>query len=386
MDIKTLQQRRIDDMLKAVNRQEPDYIPVLANVEASVVGYSGTTLRQAMSDPELYVQAMCKFYDDLYCDTSIYPFPTVFPNAMDIMGFSQFRLGPDDTAIEHVQQSHMKPEEYPQLIEDFNGFVSNVLLPRKYPFLFDAPIEETKERLKALLGEIGYTYFALGDCMMPIFDEKYGLAPFAAGLSPHPAIDVLFDTLRGFKGVMMDLRRRPADVKNACEVIWNERMMPLFMEPVEAPYPFYQQVPHIPAYLSPKQFGELYWPQEKMILEKMAAAGNKMAVVLEGKWSHILDYLLDAPKDSMILMVDDDDIFEVNKRVGHHQIIAGGAKSAMLKLQDKQSCIDYAKRVIDELAPGGGFIFTLDKPLLCAADCCPNLFEVYNFAHEYGKK
>lgn len=47
--------------------------------------------------------------------------------------------------------------------------------------------------------------------------------------------------------------------------------------------------------------------------------------------------------------------------------------------------IDYAKRVIDELAPGGGFIFTTDKIWNSPTDICPNLFEVYEFAHAYSK-
>lgn len=386
---KTLREQRTDNLLKAVNRQEGDYVPVLANPGTGIVGYSGMTLRQAMESEDKFVTAMTKIFDDLYCDTTVTPAPTATPNCKDIMGFAQFQIGPDDTTIEHVQRIYMEGTEYPELCADFNGFIKDILLPRKYPFLFSDDIDSVKSKIKAVQDDFMYVYFTLCGALSGVYADKYQLADFgddSFSVNPgYPALDVLFDTLRGFKGTMLDLRRHYDDVKRAVDVIWNERMAPLYEADIPFSYPFGQQVPHIPAYLNPKQFGELYWPQEKKILEKMAAAGNKMAVILEGRWSHVLDYLLDAPKDSMILMVDDDDIFEVNKRVGHHQIIAGGAKIVDLKMKSKDQCIDYAKRVIDEIAPGGGFIFTTDKIWNSPTDICPNLFEVYNFAHEYSK-
>ena len=39
---------------------------------------------------------------------------------------------------------------------------------------------------------------------------------------------------------------------------------------------------HIAPYLSPKQFEELYWPYEKKWIERAAAAGSKVWIMLEG--------------------------------------------------------------------------------------------------------
>ena len=120
-------------------------------------------------------------------------------------------------------------------------------------------------------------------------------------------------------------------------------------------FPSFASYPHIPTYLSPKQFGELYWPHYKMTIEKLAAKGNKMLICCEGKWAHLLSFFREVPKDSCILMLDDDDLFETN-------------------------------RAIDECAPGGGFLFCTDRCWISPGDVNQNMIDVFNFAHEYSKK
>lgn len=53
-------------------------------------------------------------------------------------------------------------------------------------------------------------------------------------------------------------------------------------------------------------------------------------------------------------------------------------------MYSRQENIDFAKRVIDHCAPGGGFLFTTDKAWNSPDDITQNLVDVYNFAHEYG--
>ena len=120
-------------------------------------------------------------------------------------------------------------------------------------------------------------------------------------------------------------------------------------------FPYFASYPHIPTYLSPKQFVELYWPHYKMTIEKLAAKGNKMLICCEGKWAHLLSFFREVPKDSCILMLDDDDLFETNRAIG-------------------------------ECAPGGGFLFGTDRCWISPGDVNQNMIDVFNFAHEYSKK
>ena len=82
----------------------------------------------------------------------------------------------------------------------------------------------------------------------------------------------------------------------------------------------------------------------------------------------------------------EDDPYKVYEKIGDHATIACGITTNQLKCLSKQECLDIAKKAIDTFAPGGGFIFTTDKPLISENDVNPeNLFAVYQFAHEYGK-
>ena len=108
--------------------------------------------------------------------------------------------------------------------------------------------------------------------------------------------------------------------------------------------------------------------------------------MLEGKWGPMLDLFLDAPKDAYVLAVDDDDVFDVYERLGHHRIIAGGMRMADARLKKFDDIKDHLKKVVDTCAPGGGFMFLPDKAFVTPGDVNPTLVECYNFVHEYSKK
>jgi len=84
--------------------------------------------------------------------------------------------------------------------------------------------------------------------------------------------------------------------------------------------------------------------------------------------------------------VDDDDIFDAYKELGHHQIIMGGAKISDLRTGKIEELKDGVKKVIDTCAPGGAFVFATDKAWIAPGDVNQYLVDVFNFVHEYSKK
>lgn len=68
MSMQALYESRKDNLLKAVNRQGPSAIPILANTAQGVVAYADTTYTEAIQSLDQFVPAMTKIFDDLYTD------------------------------------------------------------------------------------------------------------------------------------------------------------------------------------------------------------------------------------------------------------------------------------------------------------------------------
>ena len=376
-------EERLDNFKKATNREHPAYVPVMAHPAPGVIDYAGTTLRDVIEDETQCVNALLKVFDDLYCDVTISYGYAYLPHAKDTFGKAQNVLGPDGITIEHLQESLMEDSEYPELIRNPDAFVSDVLLKRKYPEIFTENMDSVKEKMKMVLLDFFNAYISVPDQLTRRLETYYGVPTINDGaLMTFNPLDIIFDSFRGFTGTVKDLRRHKKEVHEAIDVLWNTRCS---HHDNVGDYPYACQWPHIPAYMNRKQFEEFYWPYEKQLIENLAKNGNKLYMLAEGKWIQLLDYFREVPKDSVIIHCDDDDVIKVSKKIGDYQIIAGGANLARTKIADKQTNIDHAKRVIDECAGTGAFVFCIDKNWTCAGDVNQTLLDVYQFAHEYGR-
>lgn len=91
------------------------------------------------------------------------------------------------------------------------------------------------------------------------------------------------------------------------------------------------------------------------------------------------------PKNFAFGIVEGDDIFE-EKSIGGIIFLIGGMLLQILKYGTPEQCKDYAKGVVDECAPGGGFLFGTSRELLSKGDLnYENLVETYDFVRNYGK-
>lgn len=380
-----LKQKR-SNLQKALNREEGSFVPNVVAAGSAMVAHVGKTLRDVIDDPMKYAEALTDVYKEMWVDGYFYMGAVSTFKLQEIWDTAENFFGPDEITLEHVQLSPMKAEEYPLLIEDPDRYVSEVLLPRKYPKLF-ADQDYAKKALKVYAEEKFHILIACESAARKMMAEKYGIEG-VLNLQERiePPLDLIFDYFRGFRGTLTDLRRQNANVRNALEKLWNVRCAPFVEKPFDPSAGFAYQVPHIPAYLSPKQFEELYWPHEKKYIERVAAAGGKIEILMEGRWEHIWHHFLELPKDCCILHVDDDDIFKAYAELGQHQIICGGLRAADVRLKSFDAIKDDIKRVIDTCAPGGGFLFATDKIWSSPGDMNQTLIEAMNFAHEYSSK
>lgn len=385
MEMNELYALKYANFQKAVNREEGAYVPTTMINNGGGFFWAGKTALDFKNDREGYADAITKFVGEMWLDGNVLSGLTTTPGLNVAFPGSENKIAKDGT-LTHLQVSPMNADEYDQLIAGPEAFIANVLLPRKHANLF-ADRNAAKEALKVYAEESVYNMGQQIAITHKWLADKYGVFSFInMGTVLDTPLDHLFDYFRGFRGTLTDLRRQPEKVKAALDAIWEYRSADDVSKPYDASkgYPF--QPCHIPAYLSPKQYKELYWPYQKRLIEWIAASGSKIFLIMEGRWSKIWDCFLDAPKDSCVLCVDDDDFLEAYKALGHHQIICGGLKVADTRLKRFEEIKDGLKNVIDTCAPGGGFLFNTDKGFLTPGDVNQTLFDAYNFVHEYTSK
>jgi len=385
MENNNLYAQKFENFQKAINRQEADWVPNAVMNNGGSLFWAGKTAFDVAGNHQAYAEAITAFLDEIWLDINLMTGITTTPRRDAAFPTAENRLAPDGT-LTHLQLSPMKADEYDQLIADPKAFITNVLLPRKYPYLFEDR-EAAKSALKVYAEEqVDNFVFQMGTTGK-LMAEKYGIATVMnVSCMLNTPLDHLFDYFRGFRGTLTDLRRQPAKVQAALDAIWEYQNVPQMARPLDPAQGFPFQPCHIPAYLSPKQYREYYWPYEKKMIEWVASKGSKICMAMEGRWENIWECFLEVPKDSLVLCVDDDDILKAKAVLGDHQIIAGGLKLADTRLKTFDQMKDGIKKVIDTCAPGGAFIYCADKGLLTPGDLNPTLIECFNFAHEYSKK
>lgn len=388
MEKNVLLEQKAGNLQMALNRQEGTYVPNMINNGTATVAWEGKkTSELMMGNPMEYVEVLNKIYEEMWADANILSGNMFSPKMEQAFDTLETRYGPDGVTPEHVQLSPMKQDEYDQLIADPNRYVANVLLPRKFPTLF-TDREGAKRSLKLYAEDRFYSMIQLMGMSARHQAEKYGIVQCLNMQERFETpLDILFDYFRGFRGTLTDLRRQRANVEAALDKLWETRCAAQNASPVkDANAGWGPQFCHIPAYLSPKQYDELFWPHQKKQIERLANAGGKAYIVLEGRWEKIWHHFLELPKDCCVLHIDDDDIVTAKKALGDHQILVGGLKTADVRMKSFEQIRDDVKRVIDECAPGGGFLYSTDKCWIASGDVNQTLIDAYNFAHEYSKK
>ena len=82
--------------------------------------------------------------------------------------------------------------------------------------------------------------------------------------------------------------------------------------------------------------------------------------------------------------VDQDDVFEVHRKIGHKFCISGGVPNYLLAYESPQIVRQFCKRVIDEVAADGGYI--LDASAIMQNETSiENMRAMTDFVRDYGR-
>ena len=205
-----------------------------------------------------------------------------------------------------------------------------------------------------------------------------GFAPtIYAGVGLEAPFDLMSDTLRGMRGIMLDIYRRPEKL-----LIAQKKVLRFQLEyAVNWCRSTGINVAFIPlhrgsdGFMSLPQFEKFYWPQLKTLLEQLVNAGIMPFVFYEGVWDQRLKYLAELPKGKTVGWFQASDIFKTKEIVGDTMCIVGGMPNSLLKGGTAEQVRQLTIRLCKEVGKGGGFIITTSAGEM--EGCRPELVKVW---------
>jgi hypothetical protein len=362
----------------------PDRVPVTIFPSMFPWTNAGMTIQEAMYDYGKCTEAFKKFVKDFEPDVhwgAGAPGPGKF---FEILDYKLYSWPGHGVAPEHSYQcnegEYMMADEYDALIQDPSGFFSNVYLPRVFgslggfamlPFLpgilemygvaFNfipfglPPVQSTYQALFEAGGEalkwagaIGGTDGELATLGYPNILGGFTKAPF----------DVIGDTLRGTKGIMLDIYRQPDKLLEAMEGL-TPLMIKMGVGAAQMtgnPLIFIPLHKGADGFISDEQFKKFYWPTLKEVILGLIKGGCVPLPAAEGGYSTRLEVVQDLPKGKTLWMIDLTDMADVKATLGKNACLLGNVPSALLNLGTPQEVEDYVKKVIDEAGTDGGLI------------------------------
>jgi len=386
-----LYEEKLERLEIATRVEEPDRVPIAVNTIYFPARYAGITYHDMFYDYSKYTEAAVKFAKDFNWDAVGYlrSFesatlgltlagydPALAINVVaasvlagggvhDILGDKYSSLPgrelPENVEAQfRIEEPFMSADEYDKLLENPFGFLAETVVPRIYKSLERPGSPEAIGAMIKLGVELGKFPPVLSEFIGKM--KQVGCPPWYIALAPNP-LDTLGAFLRDFDSLMLDMYRVPDKVKKVCEAL-----TPLLTEVGKATGKISQEATgsrrvFFPiwynTYLSPKMYKEFHWAYTKRMIDEVVEAGFTPLMCFQGSHDHLLETVLEVPKGKTIAWFDKTDLRKAKEVIGDHACIAGGISPSLLIGGTPQKVEENVKNIMEELKPGGGFIFTL---------------------------
>ncbi len=402
---------RSQRMLDAYAMRVPDRIPITLGISylaAEMGGVSHADLyRDTALQRRLIVEALKRFGPD----DSLGPWHD--PRPSEAVGDRMTKWPgwqlPEGSSFQFDEHEFMKAEDYPAFLEDPTDWAIRTYLPRAFSeleglamlpplgmslfgyynllnsaVLTAPPVQHAFEAMtKAAAAQATW----LGEQAELIKAQTaIGVPPVAwlAALIEAP-FDFMSDTLRGMRGIFMDLRKRPDQLLAA-----EQKVLRFQVEHAKAlcallgiPYAFIPLHRGSDGFMSIAQFEKFYWPQLEDMLLQLVEAGITPVVYYEGIWTERAEYLARLPKAKTIGLFQNSDMQRIKDTAGTAMCISGGMPNALLKTGPASAIREKTHELCETLGKGGGYVMAAYVNELEGSD--PDLVQVWvDATKEYG--
>jgi uroporphyrinogen-III decarboxylase len=390
--------------------KEPDRVPVQLPFGVLPAYWAGTDLRTVMYDYDELRRAWKKFVNEFEMDTYTGPGAVMPGRIYDLIDYKLYTWPghglPDDArGHQFVEGEYMTADEYDALIRNPSDFWMRTYMPRIFG------IFESFRKLQSFTDiiELPSTYFipfarpdvqatlqALIDVgkefpkWMAVVQEctreaqEAGIpSPRGAGLAKAP-FDIIGDTLRGTRGIFMDMYRQPEKLLEAIDVITELTIDTLLsrandLRRTTIGFPLHKGAD---GFMSEKQFETFYWPSLRKVCLALIEEGIIPSLFAEGSYMTRLETVNEFPKGAIAWRFDQTDMATAKNVLGDKCCIAGNVPASLISTGTAQEVKEYCRNLIEVCAPGGGYILSAGSSVTSAPP--ENLRAMMEAAKEYG--
>ncbi len=403
--------KRVED---AIALKVPDRVPIwFQDASFFPAKYTGITFKEAMYDSDKVFSAYKKTFLDFEPDFYFNPGHCLHTpgEALEVMDCKQVILPgqqgiPVNHSFQFVEDEYMTAEEYDEFIDDPTAFTISKFLPRVYGTL--NPLESLPPIKSLLLGYFGMPVTAgmVSDDIVSalesfckaarlvqkheakanaFIDDMTDLGfPLACGAITLAPFDPIGDTMRGLRGILMDMYRCPDKLLTAIDKV-TPLMIGGAIEQCKAsgcPGVFIPLHKGSDGFMSLEQFETFYWPSLKKLILTLIDEGLTPCPFFEGIHTERLEYYADLPKGKILGFFDSTDIYQAKEIIGNTMCMSGFMPLSLLQTGTPEQVKAYAKEIIDVVGKDGGYIM---GPKSAMDECNPELVKVwFDFTKEYG--
>ena len=390
--------------------KEPDRVPVQLPFGVLPAYWAGTDLKTVMYDYDELRRAWIKFLSEFEMDTYTGPGAVMPGRIYDLIDYKLYTWPghglPDDArGHQFVEGEYMTADEYDALIwnpsafwmrtymprifgifesfRNLQSFTDIIELPSAYFTPFARPdVQATLQTLIDVGKEFPKWMEVIQECTREA--QEAGIpSPRGAGLAKAP-FDIIGDTLRGTRGIFMDMYRQPEKLLEAIDAITEITIDSLLSRASDhrrttIGFPLHKGAD---GFMSAKQFETFYWPSLRKVCLALIDEGIIPSLFAEGSYMTRLETVNEFPKGAVSWRFDQTDMATAKKVLGDKCCIAGNVPTSLISTGTAQEVKEYCRKLIEACAPGGGYILSAGSSVTRAP--AENLRAMTEAAKEYG--
>jgi hypothetical protein len=373
------------ERLRKIYDMEPHDRPIadLSLCYEYIMRRKGITGKDIFYNHEKLREPLLEFHNEFQPDTAF--MALAYPGkVMDMLDYQTYVWAgqklPDNQMIQAVEGEYMMGDEYAEFAADPTNFWMKKYLPRVLPTL--APLamvtelprfSENADIIDLIMPfglppfqEMLKTLMEAGNELMKMLESVGQTAGMIAssgfpsmGLSiVKPPFDYLGDTLRGTKGIMMDMYRRPDDLLAACEAY-----VPILINAVVkasdrngTPTALYVLHKGADVFMSQEQFEKFYWPTWKQVMLALYEEGITSYLFIEGSYNNRLQNLAEMPEKSLVCHFDQTEMGPVKEILSDKFIIAGNVPASLMSAGTVDAVRAYCADLLELFEDAPGYI------------------------------